>query len=167
MEGWSPATWAKKKSSSFAAANDVLPWARTARIMAVRCPWHHAAFDLATGEAVRAPALSPVSCWRVERRGDAIVVREKAPAKPAAISRRASSHPPSVLIIGGGAAGLAAADMLRREAYEGPITIISADSDAPVDRPNLSKDFLAGQAQDEWIPLWPADLYAERRVELA
>ncbi len=133
----------------------------------VRCPWHHAAFDLATGEAVRAPALSPVSCWRVERRGDAIVVREKAPAKPAAISRRASSHPPSVLIIGGGAAGLAAADMLRREAYEGPITIISADSDAPVDRPNLSKDFLAGQAQDEWIPLWPADLYAERRVELA
>jgi NADPH-dependent 2,4-dienoyl-CoA reductase/sulfur reductase-like enzyme len=133
----------------------------------VRCPWHHAAFDLATGEAVRAPALSPVSCWRVERRGDAIVVREKAPAKPAAISRRAASHPPSVLIIGGGAAGLAAADMLRREAYEGPITIISADSDAPVDRPNLSKDFLAGQAQDEWIPLWPADLYAERRVELA
>lgn len=132
----------------------------------VRCPLHHACFDLATGEAVRAPALSPLSCWRVERRGDLVFVREKAAPQPATAAGSVASHPSSVVIIGGGAAGLAAADMLRRKAYKGRITILSADADPPVDRPNLSKDYLAGQAQDDWIPLWPGDLYAERRVEL-
>jgi NADPH-dependent 2,4-dienoyl-CoA reductase/sulfur reductase-like enzyme len=71
-----------------------------------------------------------------------------------------------VVIVGGGAAGLAAADILRREGYDGAVTIISADGDPPVDRPNLSKDFLAGEAQDDWIPMWPPDLYARRRIEL-
>jgi NADPH-dependent 2,4-dienoyl-CoA reductase/sulfur reductase-like enzyme/nitrite reductase/ring-hydroxylating ferredoxin subunit len=134
----------------------------------VRCPWHHACFSLETGEALRAPALDPIACWRVERTGDQIIVREKLP-QPSPPRRAApvSGQPPSsIVILGGGAAGLAAADMLRREAYEGPITMISADQDPPVDRPNLSKDFLAGEAKDDWIPLWPKDLYGERRIEL-
>jgi len=135
----------------------------------VRCPWHHACFSLETGEALRAPALDPVACWRVERTGDQIFVREKL-SQPSSSSRPAAAdsrqHPSSIVILGGGAAGLAAADMLRRESYDGPITMISADQDPPVDRPNLSKDFLAGEAKDDWIPLWPADLYAERRIEL-
>ena len=71
-----------------------------------------------------------------------------------------------VVIVGGGAAGLVAADMLRREGYSNPVTMITADGDAPVDRPNLSKDYLAGEAQDDWIPMWPSELYAERRIEL-
>src|SRR6202047_2125165 len=42
-----------------------------------RCPWHHARFSLRTGEALRAPALSPVACWNVERRGDEVFVRNR------------------------------------------------------------------------------------------
>src|SRR5256885_76574 len=34
----------------------------------VRCPWHHARFDLRTGEALGAPAFSPVPCWSFEQR---------------------------------------------------------------------------------------------------
>jgi apoptosis-inducing factor 3 len=131
----------------------------------VRCPLHHACFSLETGEAVRAPALDPIACWRVERAGDTVFVRERmTPGSP--VPRDTRSHPSSIGIVGGGAAGLAAADMLRRERYEGPIVMFSADPDPPVDRPNLSKDFLAGEAQDDWIPLWPPDLYAQRRIEL-
>jgi NADPH-dependent 2,4-dienoyl-CoA reductase/sulfur reductase-like enzyme/nitrite reductase/ring-hydroxylating ferredoxin subunit len=134
----------------------------------VRCPWHHACFSLETGEALRAPALDPIACWRVERRGDRVFVREKMPEPPRASPEPASSGelPSSVVIVGGGAAGLAAADMLRRERYEGPIVMVGADEDPPVDRPNLSKDYLAGEAQDDWIPMWPPELYAEKRIEL-
>jgi nitrite reductase/ring-hydroxylating ferredoxin subunit len=43
----------------------------------VRCPWHHACFDIRTGEALHAPALSPLACWKVERQADTVVVKEK------------------------------------------------------------------------------------------
>ncbi|MET0213640.1 MAG: FAD-dependent oxidoreductase [Vicinamibacterales bacterium] len=134
----------------------------------VRCPLHHACFSLRTGEALRAPALDPIVCWRVERQGDTVFVREKLPAPQRAMASPATERqaPASVIIVGGGAAGLAAADMLRREGYEGPVTLISADPDPPVDRPNLSKDYLAGEAQDDWIPLWPSETYAEKHIDL-
>jgi NADPH-dependent 2,4-dienoyl-CoA reductase/sulfur reductase-like enzyme len=119
---------------------------------------------LRTGEALRAPALDPIQCWKVEQVGEKVFVREKIAqqsSKPVS-----ASHPSSVVIVGGGAAGLAAADMLRREGYQGPLTMISADSAPPCDRPNLSKDFLAGTAPPEWIPLRPPEWYAEQKIDL-
>src|SRR4030095_2581984 len=129
----------------------------------VRCPWHHACFSLRTGEALRAPALDPVACWRVERVGDTVFVREKL-AEPR--KRQPRAAPSSVVIVGGGAAGLAAADMLRREGYDGSLTMISADDSPPTDRPNLSKDFLAGTAQEDWIPLRSPEYYADQHIDL-
>src|ERR1051325_659099 len=107
----------------------------------VRCPWHHARFDLQTGEALRAPALDPVSCWTVEQRDNKIFVAAK---KASAPKRLSSAKMPSglIVIVGGGAAGFAAAEMLRRRNFTGKITILSSDEAPPVDRPNLSKDFL-------------------------
>ena len=128
----------------------------------VRCPWHHACFSLRTGEALRAPALNPVACYRVEREGERIAVREKIDATP----RRQASGPEPVVIVGAGAAGNAAAETLRREGYQGTITMIGAEADVPYDRPNLSKDYLAGTAPEEWIPLRPREFYAEHRIDL-
>jgi NADPH-dependent 2,4-dienoyl-CoA reductase/sulfur reductase-like enzyme/nitrite reductase/ring-hydroxylating ferredoxin subunit len=132
----------------------------------VRCPWHHACFSLRTGEAVRAPALDPIARWRVERIGDAVFVRERLAERAAARLQASRDTPASIVIVGGGAAGLAAADMLRREGYDGPVTIVSADDSPPVDRPNLSKDFLAGSAQEDWIPLRPPEFYGEQHIDL-
>ena len=130
----------------------------------VRCPWHHACFSLRTGEALRAPALDPVSSWKVETSGGKLFVREKQPEKKRpAVSAKV---PENVIIVGGGAAGNAAAEMLRREGYSGGITIISADDATPCDRPNLSKDFLAGTASEEWIPLRSMNFYREHQIEL-
>src|SRR5262245_49443972 len=95
----------------------------------VRCPWHHACFNLRTGEALRAPALDPIPCWRVDREGDRIFVREKLPAtRQAPPLARAREMPPSIVIIGGGAAGVAAAEMVRRHGHDGAVTLISADA---------------------------------------
>ncbi len=133
----------------------------------IRCPWHHACFSLRTGEPLRAPALDPVSCWRVERHGDTVFVREKLGGGPPTgpVSPR-RDWPESVVIIGGGAAGLAAAEMLRRSGYDRAVTMISADPDAPPDRPNLSKDYLAGSAKEDWIPLRPPEFYRDQQIEL-
>jgi NAD(P)H-nitrite reductase len=69
------------------------------------------------------------------------------------------------VIIGAGAAGGAAAEMLRREGYDGPVTLIGADESLPYDRPNLSKDYLAGNAPEEWIPLRPPEFYREQKID--
>jgi apoptosis-inducing factor 3 len=135
----------------------------------VRCPLHHACFSLRTGAALRAPALDPIACWRVELIGGKIFARERITQAPARAMPSAAEAKPSlesVTIIGGGAAGLAAADMLRRAGYSSRITIVSADDSAPYDRPNLSKDFLTGNAPAEWMPLRSAEYYAERKIEL-
>jgi apoptosis-inducing factor 3 len=131
----------------------------------VRCPLHHACFSLRSGEGLRAPALDPIACWKVERQGETVFVRERL-REPTPSSAAAPYIPASVIIIGGGGAGLAAADRLRREGYEGPISMLSAEDAPPSDRPNLSKDYLAGQAQDDWIPLRSPEYFTERRIEL-
>jgi NADPH-dependent 2,4-dienoyl-CoA reductase/sulfur reductase-like enzyme/nitrite reductase/ring-hydroxylating ferredoxin subunit len=132
----------------------------------VRCPWHHACFSLRTGEPLRPPALKPISCWRVERRGDRIIVREKGPAAPKPAPLPAAGVPDPIVILGGGAAGNSAAETLRREGYAGRIVMLSADSSEPYDRPNLSKDYLAGKAPEEWVPLRSPEFYRKHGIEL-
>jgi NADPH-dependent 2,4-dienoyl-CoA reductase/sulfur reductase-like enzyme/nitrite reductase/ring-hydroxylating ferredoxin subunit len=129
----------------------------------VRCPWHHACFDLRTGAALRAPALNPIACYDVETTGGRVRVGARKPERqPPSIEAKARS----IVIVGAGAAGHAAAEALRREGYRGKLTMVGADSTPPVDRPNLSKDYLAGNAPEEWIPLRPPEFFAEHEIEL-
>jgi apoptosis-inducing factor 3 len=145
----------------------------------VRCPWHHACFSLRTGEALRAPALDPVSRWRVEEGRDvarpftpveqrvgAVYVREKLERVAPQPHVAAAGVPGSIIIIGGGAAGNAAAETLRREGYSGRLTMLSADQSVPCDRPNLSKGYLAGTASDESNLLRPAQFYQNHEIDL-
>jgi NADPH-dependent 2,4-dienoyl-CoA reductase/sulfur reductase-like enzyme/nitrite reductase/ring-hydroxylating ferredoxin subunit len=130
----------------------------------VRCPWHHACFSLRTGEALAAPAFKPLPCWQVEREGDNVRLAVR---KPAPQPRPAPAQAPdSVVVIGAGAAGTAAVDMLRREGYRGAITMIGAEANPPVDRPNLSKEYLAGNMPEDWLWLMPEAYYRDHDIEL-
>jgi NADPH-dependent 2,4-dienoyl-CoA reductase/sulfur reductase-like enzyme/nitrite reductase/ring-hydroxylating ferredoxin subunit len=131
----------------------------------VRCPLHHACFSLRSGRALAAPALESIPCWNVEKRADRLLVLGKAAAPTPPMAAVPAGVEP-VVIVGGGAAGHAAAEALRREGYSGKLTILSADTSPPCDRPNLSKDYLAGTAPEEWIPLRPPEFFAEHRIEL-
>jgi NADPH-dependent 2,4-dienoyl-CoA reductase/sulfur reductase-like enzyme/nitrite reductase/ring-hydroxylating ferredoxin subunit len=131
----------------------------------VRCPWHHACFSFRTGEPLLAPALDRVACFRVEETGGSIFVRDS--VEPPSVYRRPLSSPPtSIVIIGAGAAGVAAAEMLRRCGYSGSITMFDQLHSAPVDRPNLSKDYLAGTAEEAWVNLRPDDFFTSHNIQL-
>lgn len=133
----------------------------------IRCPWHHACFDLRTGEALRAPAFRPIACWAVEHREDKVFVQNKRGAsEPKARARPLGTAPAKIVIVGGGAAGFAAAEMLRREQFGGRIVMLSNEAAPPVDRPNLSKDYLAGTAPEDWVYLRPDNFYADNAIDL-
>ena len=132
----------------------------------VRCPWHHACFSLRTGEALRAPALDPLPCWPVEQRdGRAYMTgkQERDPLAPVAAAET-KAHPAAIVIVGAGAAGSAAAEMLRREGYEGRITLLDGEAEAPYDRTMLSKTFPADEKKP--VALRPTGFYAEHRIDV-
>ncbi|MET4255825.1 NADPH-dependent 2,4-dienoyl-CoA reductase/sulfur reductase-like enzyme/nitrite reductase/ring-hydroxylating ferredoxin subunit [Bradyrhizobium sp. S3.12.5] len=132
----------------------------------IRCPWHHACFSLRTGEATRAPALNTLTVWEVTRDQDRIMVQRKRDMPKPSASHRTAPTPEKFVIVGGGGAGFAAAEMLRREGFAGSITMLSSDGAMPADRPNLSKDYLAGNAPEEYLPLRPEDYYGDASIDL-
>ncbi len=113
----------------------------------IRCPWHHACFDLATG-AAHGPALAPIACWDVVLEGGKLRVGAKR-ERVTPVRAPLAKGPASIVIIGAGAAGIACATALRAEGHTGGILIVSSED--AVDRPNLSKDYLAGTAPEEWV----------------
>jgi len=147
----------------------------------IRCPWHHACFDLRNGAASSAPALNDLPSYtvlvennlvRVTGKRDATRVHSddhargnRAPGK-VLFDENPVVGPRSVFIVGASAAGIACAEMLRREGYRGPITLADIDPDAPYDRPNLSKDYLAGNAPEEWLPLHPREFFEEQQFRI-
>jgi 3-phenylpropionate/trans-cinnamate dioxygenase ferredoxin reductase subunit len=129
----------------------------------IRCPWHHACFSLRSGAVVGPPGLNPLRCWQVNVQGGLVRVGD---VRPAPVVGNPPRQPQAVLIVGAGAAGEAAATELRNCGYDGPITLLAGEADTPIDRPNLSKDYLAGKAPADWLSLRGTDYSRERDITL-
>src|SRR6185503_15568884 len=136
----------------------------------VVCPWHHAVFNVVNGDLEEPPALDALVCYDVRVEGEAVLVNV-----PEAIADRRTpvmaSHDHDVdsrqfVIIGAGAAGYAAAQTLREEGFRGGIVMITREDRAPYDRPNLSKDYLHGHAEAEWMPLRPEEFFKDHDIQL-
>lgn len=127
------------------------------------CPWHNARFDVASGEMKSPPALDDIARYVTKVVDDKVFVKK---AEPLHREEDLSTKEMTFVIIGAGAAGNAAAITLRREGFCGKIIMLTSESELPYDRPNLSKDYLSGQAEREWIPLQSEQYYADQGIDI-
>jgi NADPH-dependent 2,4-dienoyl-CoA reductase/sulfur reductase-like enzyme/nitrite reductase/ring-hydroxylating ferredoxin subunit len=136
----------------------------------VVCPWHHACFNVASGDLEEPPALDALASFDVRVEGDRIFVSIPDEAQdrrtPSMAAYDPAADPRQFVIVGAGAAGFAAAQSLREEGFRGRIRMITREDRAPYDRPNLSKQYLQGRAEPEWMPLRPDEFFDEHRIEL-
>lgn len=70
------------------------------------------------------------------------------------------------VIVGASHAGVSMALQLRREGWEGGISLIGAESELPYHRPPLSKELLAGVKDMDAIRLRPQKMYDDNEIEL-
>lgn len=129
----------------------------------VTCPWHNARFDVRSGGLEAAPGLNDLPTWETRVEGGFVHVR---PAGTGTIPMPEGEDERTFLIVGGGAAGGSAAETLRREGFCGRIVLLTDESQGPYDRPNLSKDYLTGDAPAKWLPLRGEKFYARLAVEV-
>jgi NADPH-dependent 2,4-dienoyl-CoA reductase/sulfur reductase-like enzyme/nitrite reductase/ring-hydroxylating ferredoxin subunit len=118
----------------------------------IRCPWHHACFHLATGEAAAAPAFDALLEYPVMFDDNRFSVKPARAQTPRLIGRRQASVG-TMAIVGGGAAGFAAADALRKLGWRGGISVFSEEGEQPYDRTLLTKDYLEGAFGDDRLPI--------------
>ena len=133
------------------------------------CPWHHACFDVTTGDLEEPPAFDSLPKFDLSIDGDEVIVHipDNAPdRREPEFTIPAGNDSRVFVIVGGGAAGFMAAQTLREDGFAGRIVMITREDRAPYDRPNLSKDYLHGHADPAWMPLRSDDFYAEREIEI-
>ena len=134
------------------------------------CPWHHACFNAAKGDLEEPPALDALPCYELRVENENIIVRLPDEAtdrrRPTMSKRDPSADGRSFVILGGGAAGYAAAQTLREDGFQGRVLMITREERTPYDRPNLSKDYLQGHAEPEWMPLRGDEFYEEHDIEV-
>jgi len=134
------------------------------------CPWHHACFDARNGDMHEPPAFDSLANYKVTIDGDEILVDldgQTADRKEPKMTDADPSVDTRVFaIIGGGAAGYMAAQTLREDGFQGRVVIVTREDRGPYDRPNLSKDYLQGNAEPAWMPLRSDDFFDEHGIEI-
>jgi NADPH-dependent 2,4-dienoyl-CoA reductase/sulfur reductase-like enzyme/nitrite reductase/ring-hydroxylating ferredoxin subunit len=132
----------------------------------VMCPWHHACYDVRSGARLEPPALNDLAHYPVRIEEGSVIVSLPQDNVTAPQGKSDPTVQQTFVIVGGGAAGNAAAEALRRASFAGKIILLSAAPNVPIDRPNLSKDYLDGHAQAEWMPLRNDDWYLRHDIDL-
>ncbi|MFP4529234.1 MAG: FAD-dependent oxidoreductase [Candidatus Kapaibacterium sp.] len=136
----------------------------------VTCPWHHAAFDVRTGKHLEPPAIDSIPSLDLEiEDGDIYIIVPDDYKEFRMPDMKVPDHVDEELtyvIIGAGAAGNAAAQTLREDGFPGRIIMFTREEHLPYDRPNLSKDYLSGNAPREWMPLRDDDFFEKNKIDL-
>lgn len=137
----------------------------------VVCPWHHACFNVTTGDLQEPPALDALVRYEVHTENDEVFVRLPPPEdvsdrRTPEMTERDTEDARTFVILGGGAAGYTAAQTLREDGFTGRVVMLTREERLPYDRPNLSKDYLQGEAEPEWMPLRPDEFYDEYGIEV-
>ena len=137
------------------------------------CPWHHAVFNVISGDLEEPPALDGLVSYDTRVEGERVIVSVPLVANatpdrrtPVMAKHDSIVDPRQFVIIGAGAAGYAAAQTLREEGFRGDVVMITREDRAPYDRPNLSKDYLQGHAEPEWMPLRSEEFFSEHNIKL-
>lgn len=133
------------------------------------CPWHHACFDITTGDLQEPPAFDALPRYEVKVENDQVIVSVPDSAsdrRTPPMTKRDRKDNRLFVIAGGGAAGYAAAQTLREDGFTGRVVLITREDKFPYDRPNLSKEYLQGNAEPGWLPLRSEDFFAEHDIEV-
>ncbi len=136
----------------------------------VICPLHHACFNIKNGDLLEPPAMDALPKYDVKIEGEAVLINipEEVPFSrtPDMVKKDTESDNRTFIILGAGAAAYFAAQSMRENGYKGNIIMITKENRNPYDRPNLSKDYLAGGAEPEWMPLRPDEFFDEYGIEI-
>uniref|UniRef100_A0A8C4NPJ1 AIF family member 3 n=1 Tax=Dicentrarchus labrax TaxID=13489 RepID=A0A8C4NPJ1_DICLA len=118
----------------------------------VRCPWHGACFNIATGDIEDFPGLDSLPTFQVRVEKDKVIIRANKDL-PSFLSSNVSAGP----------AGLVCAETLRQEGFTDRIVMCTMDRHPPYDRPKLSKSL---ESTAEQLRLRSMDFLQDHDIEL-
>lgn len=133
------------------------------------CPWHHACFNARTGEQLDPPGTDHLPHFPVHLEGDQVLVELPATVasrQPPALTRRNPQDARTCVVVGSGCAGAYAVEALRAQGFQGRVVWVTGSEFPPIDRPNLSKAYLAGEAPETWMPLRDPAFYEAADIEV-
>ncbi len=132
----------------------------------IRCPWHHAEFDLTTGQLEEPPSLNAIPHFDVRVEDGTIYVdvpdEVEKEQEPRMCAQNISEDDRLFVIVGGGAAAAAAAETLRQRGFAGRLMMITREPLIPYDRTKLSKSYLMIPGGESFPPSLRSEEFYDR-----